>query len=69
MNVKLDFSIQEIKHEVRHLIDMGMLDRHQPIHALGQFFSKNEWALIECELEANGYSLITNNISDLVLDP
>ena len=66
MLATVDYSIDRIKDEARYLVERGIIDRHQPIHALGQFFSQSEWALIECELEANSYSLMTNCINDLL---
>ena len=66
MTVKVNYSIKEIRNEVRHLIDIHSLDRQQAIYGLSQFFSPGEWALVECEIEGNGYSLMTNNINDLL---
>ena len=66
MTVKADASIQEIQNEVRHLVEIHTLDSQQAIYNLSQFFSPGEWALVECELEANGYSLMTNSIQDLL---
>ncbi len=66
MTVKADASIQEIQNEVRHLVEIHTLDPQQAIYGLSQFFSPGEWALVECELEANGYSLMTNSIQDLL---
>ncbi|MEM8828411.1 MAG: DUF4327 family protein [Cyanobacteria bacterium P01_G01_bin.19] len=66
MKVKDQFSIQEIKNEVQHLVDIGSLNRQQPLHNLGLFFSSGEWDLIECELETKGYSIMTNSIADLL---
>ncbi|MDJ0589588.1 MAG: DUF4327 family protein [Pleurocapsa sp. MO_226.B13] len=66
MTVEADVSIQEIQNEVRHLVEIHTLDSQQAIYGLSQFFSPGEWALVECELEANGYSLMTNSIQDLL---
>lgn len=66
MAVTTNTSIKEIRKEVRHLIDINNLDRAQSIYNLGQFFSAGEWALVECEIELNGYSLMTNSIEDLL---
>lgn len=63
-----DTSIKNIKKEVRHLVDLHSLDRHQAIYNLSQFFSAGEWQLVECEIESNGYSLIANTIDDLIDD-
>ena len=66
MTFKTDTSIRGIRKEVRHLVDLHSLDREQPIYNLSQFFSAGEWELVECEIESNGYSLITNSIGDLL---
>jgi len=66
MTFKTDTSIKGIRKEVRHLIDIHSLDRHQAIYNLSQFFSTGEWELVECEIESNGYSPIANSIEDLL---
>jgi Domain of unknown function (DUF4327) len=66
MTIKVDTSIKEIRKEVRHLVDIHSLDREQQIYSLSQFFSPGEWGLVECEIETNGYSLMTNSINDLL---
>ena len=49
------FSIDIIKDEVRHLVQAGKLDRHQPIYALCRYIPGREWECVELELEANDY--------------
>ncbi len=66
MTVKGNFSIKEIRNEVRHLIELHSLDPQQAIYSLSQFFPPGEWALVECEIEAQGYCLMTNSIGDLL---
>lgn len=66
MTVKVNSSIKEIRNEVHHLVDIHSLDRQQAIYGLSQFFSPSEWTLVECEIEGNGYSLMINNINDLL---
>lgn len=63
-----DASIKEIKQEVRHLVELHSLDCEQAIYNLSQFFDPGEWQLVECEIESNGYSLMTNSIGDLIDD-
>lgn len=60
-------SFREIKNEVRHLVNIGSLDPQQAIYSLSQYFSATDWALVECELEENGYSLMTNCIDDILV--
>ncbi|MEM7761761.1 MAG: DUF4327 family protein [Cyanobacteria bacterium P01_A01_bin.40] len=66
MKVKSNYSISEIKREVRHLIEIHSLDPQQAIYSLSQFFATADWTLVECELESHGYSLMTNSIDDLL---
>ncbi|MEM8719570.1 MAG: DUF4327 family protein [Cyanobacteria bacterium P01_G01_bin.39] len=66
MKVTTNYSIKEIKHEVHHLVAIHSLDPQQAIYNLSQFFSAADWALVECELESRGYSLMTNSINDLL---
>lgn len=66
MTIKANLSINEIRDEMRHLVDIHTLDPQQAIYTISQFFSPGEWNLVECELEANGYSLMTNCIADLL---
>ena len=61
-----DTSIKEIRKEVRHLVDLHSLDPQQAIYSLSQFFAPGAWELVECEIESNGYSLMTNSIGDLL---
>ena len=68
MTFKVDTSIKNIRKEVRHLVDLHSLEREQAIYNLSQFFSPGEWELVECEIESNGYSLMTNSISELLND-
>lgn len=66
MKVKDKYSLQEIRNEVRHLVDLHSLDRQQALYSLSQFFSAGEWNLVECELETRGYCLMTNTVEDLL---
>lgn len=66
MTFKVNSSIKEIRKEVHHLVDLHSLDREQSIYNLSQFFSPGEWELVECEIESNGYSLVSNTIGDLL---
>ncbi|MEM8675637.1 MAG: DUF4327 family protein [Cyanobacteria bacterium P01_G01_bin.67] len=67
MTFHANSSIMAIKNEVRHLVNIGSLDPQQAIYSLSQFFSAGDWALVECELEENGYSLMTNCIDDILM--
>lgn len=65
MVVTFDYSIDEIKDEARHLVERGMVDRHQHICILCEFISPREWICVECELERNDY-LLRDRIGDLL---
>ena len=66
MAFAVNTSIEEIRQKVRHLVDIHSLDREQAIYNLSQFFSVGDWELVECEIESNGYSLMTDSIGDLL---
>ena len=59
------YSIDQIKDEARHLVEKGIIDRHQPICILCEFIPPREWICVECELEQNDYSL-RDHICDLL---
>lgn len=63
----VDYSINMIKDEVRHLVDKGVVSRHQPIYILCQYIPAREWVCVECELEKFDY-LLRDQISDLIAD-
>jgi uncharacterized protein YqgQ len=60
-----DYSIQMIQDEVRHLVDKGIVSRHQPIYILCQYIPAREWVCVECELEKCDY-LLRDQIGDLI---
>ncbi len=59
------YSIQMIQDEVRHLVDKGVVSRHQPIYILCQYIPAREWVCVECELEKCDY-LLRDQIGDLI---
>ena len=65
MLATVDYSIDEIKNEARHLVERGIIDRHQPICILCEFIPPREWICVECELERNDY-LLRDRICDLL---
>jgi hypothetical protein len=58
------YSLSMIREEVRYLIERGVIDRHQPIYTLWQYFPAREWDNLEIELEQNGF-LLRDRIGDL----
>ena len=65
MVTTIDYSIDEIKHEARHLVETGMINRQQPICILCEFIPPREWICFEGELERNDY-LLRDRICDLL---
>lgn len=61
----LQYSIDMIRDEARHLVDKGKVSRHQPIYVLCQFIPAREWVYVECELEKCDY-LLRDQIGDLI---
>ena len=59
------YQIDEIKDEVRQLVEKGLVSRHQPIYVLCQFIPPREWMCVECELERWDY-LLRDQIGDLI---
>lgn len=65
MVATVNYSIDEIKDEARHLVEIGKIDIHQRICVLCQFIPPREWLCAECELERNDY-LLRDHICDLL---
>lgn len=60
-----DYSIDMIRDEARHLVEKGVVSRHQPIYILCQYIPAREWVCVECELEQCDY-LLRDQIGDLI---
>ncbi len=61
----MQYSIDAIKDEVRHLSEARTIDRHQPIYTLCRYFPTREWVCIEQELEDHDF-LLRDQILDLL---
>ncbi|HBQ97470.1 DUF4327 family protein [Roseofilum sp. Belize Diploria] len=61
----LQYSITMIKDEARHLVDVGFVERLQPIYSLCRYIPSREWKSVELELENHGY-LLRDRIVDLL---
>ncbi|MGL5833066.1 MAG: DUF4327 family protein, partial [Waterburya sp.] len=48
MVATVNYSIDEIKEEARHLVETGVVDRHQPICILCEYIPPREWICVEC---------------------
>ena len=62
---QLQYSLDVIQDEARHLVNEGVLSRQQPIYTLCQFIPPREWACVECELEKCDF-LLRDRIADLI---
>jgi hypothetical protein len=63
--ITVHYSIDLIQEEARHLVEKGVVSRHQPIYVLCQFIPPREWMCVECELERCDY-LLRDQIGDLI---
>jgi hypothetical protein len=61
----VEYSLDEIRDEARHLLEKGLIERQQPIFILCRFIPPREWICVECELEKNDYFL-RDRIGDLL---
>ncbi|MEG4840876.1 DUF4327 family protein [Microcoleus sp. B9-D4] len=62
---QIQYSLDVIQDEARHLVHEGVLSRQQPIYTLCQFIPPREWACVECELEKCDF-LLRDRIADLI---
>ncbi|HAA26391.1 MAG TPA: hypothetical protein DCE56_00330 [Cyanobacteria bacterium UBA8553] len=61
----LQYSIDVIQGEARHLVEKGVVSRQQPIYVLCQYIPAREWVCVECELERCNF-LLRDRIADLI---
>ncbi|MGB3641777.1 MAG: DUF4327 family protein [Rivularia sp. (in: cyanobacteria)] len=61
------YNIDNIKDEIRELVDEGKLCRNEPICRVCKFIPPREWICFECELEKYDY-LPRDWIVDLIGD-
>lgn len=61
----LHYTIDLIRDEARQLVQKGAVSRQQPIYTLCRYIPAREWAVVEGELEAEGF-LLRDRISDLM---
>jgi hypothetical protein len=61
----VQYSLDVLKDEARHLVNKGLVRRQQPIYTLCQFIPPREWVCVECELERNDF-LLRDPIIDLL---
>lgn len=59
------YTLEMLRDEARELVDKGLIDRQQPIHALCRFVPQEGWKCVELELELNEY-LLRDHIIDLL---
>lgn len=61
----VNYSIDVIKDEARHLVWKGLIRRQQPIYTLCKYIPARDWVGVECALESCGY-LPRDPIGDLM---
>ncbi|MBW4522989.1 MAG: DUF4327 family protein [Scytolyngbya sp. HA4215-MV1] len=61
----MQYSLDMIQDEARHLVQRGMISRQQPIYVLCNYIPAREWACIEFELERSNF-LLRDKIGDLM---
>lgn len=61
----VQFSIDFLQDEARHLVQRGVVSRQQPIYVLCKYIPAREWAHVECELERCDF-LLRDRIGDLL---
>ena len=61
----IQYSLNVIRDEARHLVRKGCVSRSQPIYSLCQFIPAREWGCIESELERCNF-LLRDRIGDLM---
>lgn len=61
----VNYSLECIQDEARHLVHKGVISRHQPIFSLCRYIPAREWTWVEGELEKHDF-LLRDRIGDLV---
>ncbi|MEW5860218.1 MAG: DUF4327 family protein [Cyanobacteriota bacterium] len=61
----VQYSIDVLQEEARHLVEKGIVTRQQPIYVLCQYIPAREWVCVECELERFNI-LLRDRIGDLM---
>ncbi|MFE1745858.1 DUF4327 family protein [Coleofasciculus sp. H7-2] len=61
----VQYSIDVLQEEARHLVGKGIVTRQQPIYVLCQYIPAREWVCVECELERCNI-LLRDRIGDLM---
>lgn len=61
----IEYSIDLLQDEVRHLVQRGTVTRQQPIYTLCKHIPAREWACVEDELEKCDF-LLRDRIGDLL---
>ncbi len=61
----IQYSMDLLQDEVRHLVERGTVNRQQPIYTLCKYIPAREWACVEDELEDCDF-LLRDRIGDLL---
>ncbi|MGB3240756.1 MAG: DUF4327 family protein [Geitlerinemataceae cyanobacterium] len=61
----IQYTLDAIQDEARHLVQRGSLSRQQPIYTLCQYIPAREWVVVENTLEQHSF-LLRDRIGDLM---
>ncbi len=61
----IQYSMDLLQDEVRHLVQRGTVNRQQPIYTLCKYIPAREWACVEGELAKCDF-LLRDRIGDLL---
>lgn len=61
----IQYTLDAIQDEARHLVQRGSISRQQPIYTLCQYIPAREWAVVENTLEQHSF-LLRDRIGDLM---
>ncbi len=61
----VQYSIDVLQEEARHLVEKGVVSRQQPIYVLCEYIPARDWVCVEYELERCDF-LLRDRIADLV---
>ena len=64
-NLSSTYTFESITDEVRALLELGTVNRRQPLYILANYISSREWLAVEMQLEEKGF-LLRDRIGDIL---
>jgi hypothetical protein len=61
----LTYSLEMLRDEARHLVQLRIVSRHQPIYRLCEYVPARQWISLTAELEKGNF-LLRDRIGDLL---